>query len=89
MENAEYSSTCDFCNAVRQRLWFTLKACRNVGTNVVADYHFQLCQDCYTNMHYAIRKAVHELFRQRLLDRLAEIKQELQAAAGLDNGQQP
>jgi hypothetical protein len=80
MENTEYSNSCDFCDAVLDSPWFTIKASRYVGLKVNSAFRLQMCQRCYPKIHHPVHHAAFELMRQRFQDAVAEIKQELQAA---------
>lgn len=80
MDTNERLRICDFCDEALGDPWFTVKACRQEGAKVIAEFRFQLCQTCYPKIHYPFRKAAFELMRQCLQEATAKIKRELQDA---------
>jgi hypothetical protein len=78
MEYKELPPVCRLCEGALTSPWYNLRAYRFEGFKVKANFHFLLCQACYTPVHTAVKKAVHERMKQLFQEALAYFKQDVQ-----------
>jgi hypothetical protein len=78
IQNTQYA--CDFCADDLNDHWYKLNACQYVGFEVISDFYYRLCSDCYPQVQTAVRQALTKVRKEKLQEFWAKFKQEFQPA---------